>query len=176
MMIGVGDLGVGDLGVGDLGFGDLGFGIWELGIAYRQLRPDDRLQPRLLCGFMKSWRAVDAIRDEQRERGIAERRGTLNERFGQRRALKKAESGSGVELDVHGSIDHALNEPLFTGPLAKQAIRDAVGQRDIPLIAIPPTFALRATVGKSAASPGQALPTTTRTCAMGQRQRQRDRR
>ena len=49
----------------------------------RELRPDDRLEPRLLRGFMKSRRAVDAIGIEQRERGIAKRRRALDERFGQ---------------------------------------------------------------------------------------------
>jgi hypothetical protein len=46
-------------------------------------------------------RAVDAVGVEQRERGIAERRRALDERFGERGALEKAEGGGGVELDVH---------------------------------------------------------------------------
>jgi hypothetical protein len=40
---------------------------------------------------MKAWRAVDTIGIEECERWIAERRRTLDERFGQRGALKKAE-------------------------------------------------------------------------------------
>ena len=56
----------------------LGFGVLD-----RQLRPDDRLQPRLLGGLMESRRAVDAIGVEQRERGIAKRGCALDERFGQ---------------------------------------------------------------------------------------------
>jgi hypothetical protein len=36
---------------------------------------------------MKPWSAVHAIRIEQRQRGIPERRGALDQRFGQRGAL-----------------------------------------------------------------------------------------
>jgi hypothetical protein len=48
-----------------------------------QLSPDDRAQTCLLRGFMKAWRTVDAVGIEQRQRGIAERRRALDERFGQ---------------------------------------------------------------------------------------------
>ena len=49
----------------------------------RQLRADDRFQPSLLRGLMKPWRAVHPVGVEQRERGITERRGALDERLGQ---------------------------------------------------------------------------------------------
>jgi hypothetical protein len=51
---------------------------------------------------MKPRSTVYAIRIEQRQRRIAERRGTLDERFGQRRSLEKTERGGAMELDVHG--------------------------------------------------------------------------
>jgi len=51
---------------------------------------------------MKAGCTVNAIGVEQRQRGIAERRRALDERFGQRGALKKTESRCGVKLDVHG--------------------------------------------------------------------------
>ena len=79
--------------------------------ADRQFRADNRLQPRLFRRFMESRRAVHTIGVEQRERGVAKRGGALDERLGQRRSLQEAEGRSGVELDVHGSIDHALDEP-----------------------------------------------------------------
>ena len=59
-------------------------------------------QPGLLRGLVEARRAVDAVGVEQRERRIAERRRPLDERFGQRGALKKAERRRAVELDVHG--------------------------------------------------------------------------
>jgi hypothetical protein len=40
---------------------------------------------------MKARRAVHAVAIEQRERGVAEHRRAIDERFGKRRALKKAE-------------------------------------------------------------------------------------
>jgi hypothetical protein len=51
---------------------------------------------------MEPWSAVHAIRVEQCQRRIPERRGTLDERFGQRSALQKTERGGAMELDVHG--------------------------------------------------------------------------
>jgi hypothetical protein len=66
-----------------------------------QLRSDDGVQASLLRGFMEARGAVDAISVEQRERWIAERRRALDERFGQRGALKKAEGRRDVEFDVH---------------------------------------------------------------------------
>jgi hypothetical protein len=51
---------------------------------------------------MKPWRAVDTVGIEQRERRISERGGTLDERLGQRSALKKTERRRGVKLDIHG--------------------------------------------------------------------------
>ena len=50
---------------------------------------------------MKARRAVDAVAIEQRERGIAEIGGAIDERFRKRGRLKKTERGRGVELDVH---------------------------------------------------------------------------
>jgi hypothetical protein len=51
---------------------------------------------------MNPRRTVDAVAIEQRERRVAEFRRALDERFGQRGALKKAEGGRSVELDVRG--------------------------------------------------------------------------
>jgi len=48
----------------------------------RQLRADDRAQPSLLRGLMKTWCAVDSIGIEQCERWITQRCRTLDERFG----------------------------------------------------------------------------------------------
>jgi hypothetical protein len=50
---------------------------------------------------VKSRRTVDTVGIEQRHRRVVERRGALDERFGQRSALQKAECRSGVKLDVH---------------------------------------------------------------------------
>jgi hypothetical protein len=51
---------------------------------------------------MKPWRAIHAVGVEQRDRGIAERCRALDERFGQRRALQKAECRCGMKFDIHG--------------------------------------------------------------------------
>ena len=56
--------------------------------------------PAALRRLVKARRAVDAVAIEQRERRIAELRRAIDERFGQRRALQKAERRGGVELDV----------------------------------------------------------------------------
>jgi len=40
---------------------------------------------------MEPRRAVDAVAIEQRERGVAERGGAIDERFGQRRAVEERE-------------------------------------------------------------------------------------
>ena len=142
----------------------------------RQLGADDGAEAGGFGGLMKARRAVDAVAIEQRERGIAERRGTLDERFGQRRAAEKRKRRRGVELDVgHGrrplcrtqgaglregtghrasateimrpmpyalcpvcpSINHAFDEPLPHLALDEDAIDRAVGERDIPFVAIP---------------------------------------
>ena len=70
---------------------------------HRQLRADDRLDAGALRGEVKARRAVDAVAIEQRERRIAERRGAVDERFGQRGAVEKREGGGGVsmQLDIH---------------------------------------------------------------------------
>ena len=59
-------------------------------------------------GLVKARRAVDAVAIEQRQRGVAEIGRAIDERFGQRRALEKAEGGGGVELDVHGRITNSV--------------------------------------------------------------------
>src|SRR5439155_23304635 len=58
-----------------------------------QLRPDNRADTGGERSFMKARRPVDAIAIDKRERGISEVRRAIDERFGQRRALKKAEGG-----------------------------------------------------------------------------------
>ena len=121
---------------------DLGFGVWEFTVD-RQLGPDDRPESSLLRGFMESRRAVDAVGIDERQRGISQRRGAFDERFGQRRSLEEAECRRGVELDVHDSIDHALDKPfrlhLPGGGHAfmEQAVGHAIRKRNIPFIAIP---------------------------------------
>jgi hypothetical protein len=49
----------------------------------RQLGANNRFESRLLSSLMKTRRAVHAVGIEQRNRGIAERRRALDERFGQ---------------------------------------------------------------------------------------------
>jgi hypothetical protein len=51
---------------------------------------------------MESRNAVDPVAVEQRQRRIAERRGTLDEGFRQRRAVEKRKRGRRVQFDVHG--------------------------------------------------------------------------
>ncbi len=51
---------------------------------------------------MEAWSAVDAVAIEERERRIAEIGRAIDERFRQRRALKKTERRRCVELNVHG--------------------------------------------------------------------------
>jgi hypothetical protein len=108
---------------------------------------------------MKPRRAVHAIGIEQRQRRVAERRRALDECFGQRGALKKAEGRSGMKLDVHGSrqrrpgpvlwtrrvytarpallVNNPLEEPLVGVALAEQPIRRPLSKRDVPFVAIP---------------------------------------
>jgi hypothetical protein len=57
----------------------------------RELCANDGFEPCLLRRLMESRRAVHAIGIEQRNRRIAERRRTVDECFGQRSALQKAE-------------------------------------------------------------------------------------
>ena len=80
----------------------LGYSFWVVKRRDRQLGADDRLQTGLAGGLMKPGSTVHAIGVEQRQRRIPERRGTLDERFGQRGALQKTERGGAMELDVHG--------------------------------------------------------------------------
>ena len=57
-------------------------------------------RPAASRGLVEPRRAVDAVAIEERHGRIAEIGGAIDERFGQRRALQKAEGGGGVELDV----------------------------------------------------------------------------
>ena len=86
---------------------------------------------------MESRRAVDAVGVDERQRGISERRGALDERLGQRRSLEEAECRRGVELDVHDSIDHALDKPRLAHALPEQAVGHAVAKREVPLVPVP---------------------------------------
>ncbi len=70
--------------------------------AQRQLGADDRMQAGGLRGLVKTRRAVEAVAIEQGHGGIAEQRGAVDERLGQRRGPEEAEGGGGVELYVHG--------------------------------------------------------------------------
>ena len=67
----------------------------------RQLRADNRPQPRALRRLVKPRGAVYAIGIEQRQRGISKRGRPLDERLWQRRTLQKAERRRRVKLDVH---------------------------------------------------------------------------
>jgi len=51
---------------------------------------------------MEARRAVDAVAIEQRQRRVAERRGALDERLGQRGAVEKGKSRRRVKFDIHG--------------------------------------------------------------------------
>ena len=113
---------------------------------------------------MESRRAVHAVGVEQRDRRIAERRRALDERFGQRRTLQKAEGRRGVEFDVQGrgeirrrsgvrisverddrewlAVESAVNHTPSTNHCSesrsrKHPIRHTIGQRHVPLVAIP---------------------------------------
>ena len=163
----------------------------------RQLGADDGAQAGLLRRLVEARRAVDAVGVEQRQRRIAERRRALDERFGQRGALEKAERGGGVEFDVHGrsgrsvdseqsrtcddrlsattanSVHDALEEPGVRVALAEHAIGRAVAQRHVPFVAIPRCPSLPA----SRRTCAPCRPSTTRpTCATGRRTSRRARR
>jgi hypothetical protein len=66
----------------------------------RQLGADDRAQARLLRRLVETGRAIHAVGIDLGERRVAERRGTLDERFRQRCALQKAEGRRGVKFYV----------------------------------------------------------------------------
>ena len=96
--------------------------------------------------FVEARRAVDAVAIEERERGIAERGGTVDERFRQRRALQKAERRRSVELDVRGghdtrmrrgSVDNPVNKPSARVAIAEDSVHGPVAERDVPLVAVP---------------------------------------
>jgi hypothetical protein len=67
-----------------------------------QFSADDGFQTGFTRCLMKSRSAIHAIRVEQRDRGIPERGGTLDERFGKRCTLKKTERRGAMQFDVHG--------------------------------------------------------------------------
>jgi hypothetical protein len=56
-------------------------------------------------GFVEAGGAVHAISIEQRQRRVAERRRTLDERFGERGALEKRKGRGRVEFDVHDKTE-----------------------------------------------------------------------
>ncbi len=64
--------------------------------------PTMAFSPARCRRLMKARDAVDAVAIEQRQRRIAERRGTLDEGFRQRRAVEKGKRGRRVQFDVHG--------------------------------------------------------------------------
>ena len=58
-----------------------------------QLGSDDRFDAGFLRRDVEARRAVNAVAIEERERRIPERRGALNQRFGQRCAVEKGKRG-----------------------------------------------------------------------------------
>src|SRR2546426_10142363 len=110
----------------------------------RQFRSNDRADAGDARGLVKARRAVHAVAIEQCERGIAERRRAIDERFGKRRALEKAEGGGGVEFDVmrrhdrpSWSINDGIDEPPLGVAILKNPVHRAVAERDVPFVAIP---------------------------------------
>ena len=90
---------------------------------------------------METRGAVDAVAIEQRDGGIAELGGAIDERFGKRRALEKTERRRGVELDVRRrhdstSIDNGVNEPGVGVAILEDAIDRAIAERDVPFVSI----------------------------------------
>src|SRR4029453_4010071 len=65
-----------------------------------ELGADERLQSGGERRLMKARRARDAVAIEQRDRRIAERRGSIDERFRQRCGTQEAEGGGTMKLDV----------------------------------------------------------------------------
>ena len=51
---------------------------------------------------MESRRAGDAVAIEQRNRGIAERGGAIDEHLRERGSAKETEGGGSVQFDIHG--------------------------------------------------------------------------
>ncbi len=76
------------------------------GGANRQLRPDDRADAGGQRGLVEARCAVNAVAIEERECGIAELGGPVDERFRQRRALEKTERRGRVEFDETGARCH----------------------------------------------------------------------
>src|SRR4029079_7618496 len=70
--------------------------------------PDDRLDAGGPRRLVKAGRAVDAVAIEEGQGRIAEIAAAIDEGFGQRRALQKAEGGCGVQLDVGGERRHGF--------------------------------------------------------------------
>jgi hypothetical protein len=66
------------------------------------LRPDVRLDPRLLRRQMKARRPIHPIAIQQRHRRHS-KAGTHSDKFLWKRcAFQEAESGTGVKFDIHG--------------------------------------------------------------------------
>src|SRR3954466_11032680 len=101
----------------------MGDGRWtsSIGGAQRQFGANDRLQSRFLRGEMEPRRAIHAVAIEERERRVAERRGAIDERLGQRRAVEKGKGGGGVELGVW----HGVGAKGAKGAGAKGAVRQS---------------------------------------------------
>ena len=93
---------------------------------HRQLRADDRLDAGALRGEVKARRAVDAVAIEQRERRIAERRGAVDQRFGQRGAVEKRKGGGSVQFDIHGAH---VADALVVNPFDKPPVACPVPER-----------------------------------------------
>ena len=122
---------------------------------YRQLSADDRLDAGALRGEVKTRRAVDAVAIEQRERRIAERRGAVDQRFGQRGAVEKRKGGGSVQFDIHGAhvadalVVNPFDKPSVGIPLQKDAAYRAVVERHVPFVAVP-ALAVPPVAGRSA--------------------------
>jgi hypothetical protein len=73
---------------------------------HRQFHPHNRPDPCGESGLVETGDAVDAVAIDERHRRVAQLRRTIDERFGQRGSLEKAEGGRGVEFDVgHTAAD-----------------------------------------------------------------------
>ncbi len=98
---------------------------------------------------MESGNAVDAIAIQQRERGVARFNRAVDQNFGKRCALQKAERGRGVEFDVRRhatSINNGIDEPRIGRSITKHPIHGAVAERNVPFVAIPQVRSLKSEV------------------------------
>ena len=87
---------------------------------------------------MKAWRSIDAVTVEQRHGRHAQLCAHSRQFLGQGGAFEKAESGAGMELDVHWanytisqfpnySIVGSLHKPLPAAGVAIQAVEGGTG-------------------------------------------------